>query len=105
MYERILGVRLLFAKALGETETAIVIDTTCGYLLGGVVVMTSLNTSFETHSVRFGIGDLKMEFRWLWYKTVTSPDDFAANKEWECPPEVSETKYLRGPRRWPMMQL
>lgn len=84
--------RLLWAKALDEHRTAIVIESGTK-LMGGVALMTdhTLNVTWSP------IFDMRtdMRFRWEWSRTVDSADVFERQREWEKPPEqLPATKML-----------
>ena len=74
--------RLLWAKALDEHRTAIVIDSGMGELVGGVVILTDL-TMHHIYGFR-NLSTLELKFYWEWSRVVKSPEDFAESKEWEC---------------------
>ena len=73
--------RLLWAKALDDYRTAIVIDDGMGQLLGGVVLMTEFTTTINYH--HHWNNGLTMKFYWEWFRVVNSPEDFEQSREWE----------------------
>lgn len=73
MYERI-KMRLLWAEAIDDLHTAIVIDVD-GQLLGSVVIL--MEYKMEMREGSWGGRDtLEMRFRLQWYQVVKSPEDF-----------------------------
>jgi hypothetical protein len=77
--------RLLWARALDDYRTAIVIDSGGGYLMGGVVVLVDFDFTmpFIATSPSGFNGSLSMNFRWEWWRSVSSPEDFEQSREWE----------------------
>lgn len=85
--------RLLFAKALDGYRTAIVVDTGCGKLMGGVAFLANYEARWNYH--RPGANTLDLSFVWEWCRIVDSADAFADARGWERPPEqISHVKML-----------
>ena len=86
--------RLLWAEAIDDMRTAMVIDTQQGSLLGGVVLMMNFEMQFGRPRANRGIDGIlrveiiddartKMELMWEWYRVVDSADAFRRSREWE----------------------
>lgn len=73
-------IRLLYARALDDGSTAIVIDYD-GKFLGGVAHLMSFK-----HCIHMGtrwLAETDFHFHWEWYELVDSPEDFAERKPWQ----------------------
>jgi hypothetical protein len=86
--------RLLWAEAIDDMRTAIVIDTQYGSLIGGVAFMAEFQMDFGYDRMRFSIhgapfnefvadARMKLDFVWEWYRVVDSADGFRRSREWE----------------------
>jgi len=89
--------RVLFAKAIDEVRTAIVIDMGNEQLFGGVVFLTDFKINMRWHPAY--PGDMDLRFKWEWYKVIDNADAFSDNREWEKQPQqIGDVKQLEGPR-------
>lgn len=87
--------RLLWARALDDMRTAIVIDTGGGQLLGGVAVMTRFNMTMGCWDYHYNT--MEMKFSWEWSRVIDSAEAFQESREWERPKELPKpTPLLEG---------
>lgn len=90
--------RLLYARALNDAETAIVIDNG-GQLLGGVAIMTEMMQTY-TYPNRFHEryrDQMELRFVWVWNQVVSSTEWFERERAWERPPkQISNVKMIEG---------
>lgn len=85
--------RLLYARAINNTETAVVIETQ-GQLLGGIAVMTHMTQSHNIGSF-LGVQSahapyrdcMELHFTWVWNQVVDSVDWFEHERAWEHGPQ------------------
>jgi hypothetical protein len=81
-------VRLLFVKLLEDGTNALVIDDGYGRLIGGVAYLTNYRHTATVMGSFEATTDF--HFKWVWYRYVESPEDFASKEGWRH-------RYLPGP--------
>ncbi len=90
--------QIVFAKDLGQGQSAIVLRDVAGTYFAGVGNLISFGFNHRFGSL--GVDDMYAEFkmRWFWYRQI--PQDEAERwqdeKGWEHPP-IANTKLLEGP--------
>ena len=94
--------RVLWAEAIDDVRTAMVIDTQQGNLMGGVVYITDLEMDFGypfSPRILDGSARMKINFMWEWCRVVDSADAFRRSREWEkhleAPPKQIEDARTR----------
>jgi hypothetical protein len=87
--------RIVFARALDEMRSALVIEILGQYQAGVAVIVR-----YED-GIRYGGIDrweTRLWFDWEWRISVNSPEEFAAARGWEKPPPppsvIGETRLL-----------
>ena len=96
--------RILWAEAIDEYRTAMVIDTGGSYM-GGVVWMNSMEIHIaplrEIYGINresfFGARDnatMDIKLVWEWWKYVDSVDVMKNNRDWDKPKQIENVKQL-----------
>ncbi len=101
--------KILYAKALDDIRTAVVIDTGNGKIIGGVAILNYFSNKYKPgntlqESARYiGIEKSTLDLVWEWNKVVSEHDLhhgvdrlFTADIEPEPPPTITiETKKIK----------
>ena len=85
--------RIVFARALDNVKSALVIEI-LGQYRAGVVYITRLEERIHQHVLSgqdriFGYTEqheMQLWLVWDWYEIVTSPEEFMDQRGWEHPP-------------------
>jgi hypothetical protein len=95
--------RIVFARALDEVRSALVIEMLGGYQAGVVMI-----TRYEDGVHRYGLAgqdyihgyterwETRLWIQWEWRMSVNSPEEFADARGWERPPSQ---KQIEKPQR------
>lgn len=101
--------KLLYAKEMPDGNTALVIDIGTDQIIGGVARLVNLQSDYKSGSSlqdairRTNIDRTRMDFQWLWQRTVSRADyERAKNLDLEdmltdAPPKTIDIKPNKKP--------
>jgi hypothetical protein len=87
--------RILFAKAIDEHRSALVIEAHGAYM-GGVAWLQSYEHQYHIGGGFHGGDTTTLRLVWEWWRHVADLEDFIDRRDWERPPQIEHRKKLPG---------